>query len=97
MLPPGEFQRRPERGLRVLERARLQLRVAQLSPAVDQPGIELGRELRGCDPYRVVEHDDIGFRILEHPSQFADPIMLSTWMRAYDPTTQTIPIWTTRR
>ena len=32
-----------------------------------------------------------------HPSQFADPIMLSTWLRAYDPTTQTIPLWSTGR
>jgi uncharacterized protein len=32
-----------------------------------------------------------------HPSQFADPIMLSTWLQAYDPATQTIPLWSTGR
>jgi predicted metal-dependent hydrolase len=28
-----------------------------------------------------------------HPSQFADPILLSTWLRSFDPETATMPLW----
>ena len=30
-----------------------------------------------------------------HPSQFADPILLSNWLHAYDPETRTLPVWST--
>jgi hypothetical protein len=29
------------------------------------------------------------------PEDFVDPILLTTWLRQYDPATQTMPIWET--
>jgi predicted metal-dependent hydrolase len=35
----------------------------------------------------------VSARKRHHPTQFADPILLSTWLRSYDPATQTMPLW----
>lgn len=32
-----------------------------------------------------------------HPSEFADPVLLPTWLRQYDPVTETMPLWGTPR
>jgi len=28
-----------------------------------------------------------------HPRQFSDPVYLPTWLREYDPVTETMPLW----
>jgi predicted metal-dependent hydrolase len=39
----------------------------------------------------------VSARKRHHPSQFADPILLSTWLRSYDPATGTVPVWSSAR
>jgi predicted metal-dependent hydrolase len=45
--------------------------------------------------FTILPDAAVSIRKHHHPTQMADPILLSTWLRGYDPATRTMPLWST--